>query len=550
LHRSEEERHEYDFHIDAINRTITVLEPVNAKIAAMSNEERAVYKLKAGFGGSSKSIHQRIIKKIYGREAGLEVIQALHDTPALAVPIVLNRLRQKEEEWKRAQREWNKVWREVDARNYQRSLDHQGITFKASDKKATTTKAFVNQIESAREEQLSKRAALVDPLMARTRPKHQMEFAVEDMTVVQDLLKLTFVFLDRMNHHITNADRRRIENFIRSFVPIFFMLDTTTFNTALRANQDVVEDGGFGLEDFGIVLGESEELNAVAAAAANARNGRNGRRNGASDLRKKVLKGNAQDKSAKKARMSAGGSNPSSRFASPAIVDGAAVMSGELTDAQQRPFVVRQTENALRDGVLQRKGSFFCNATLYTLIRLIEVSAGRTFTSIVTHLPSVTQLLYARLNECKTLAAKLANGASSSSYLQTSVAADLALLDVPPADVSFAHLQRQANPAAHFYDYLLETCEKLFDNEIDQQTFEDIVRFMFGTKVLPNFIWAPSVVLTHSAQAYIMFTVDKVIGSIIKQVRVPIYVLTTKISCVIRYNRYCRTTNAWSSWTA
>ena len=152
LHRSEEERHEYDFHIEAIVRTISMLEPINNKIVQLPNEERRLFKLKANLSGSGKSIHQQVIKKIYGREAGLEVIQAMQDSPLLAIPVVLTRLKQKEEEWKRAQREWNKVWREVDARNYLKSLDHQGITFKAADKKAISTKAFVSQIEAAKDE--------------------------------------------------------------------------------------------------------------------------------------------------------------------------------------------------------------------------------------------------------------------------------------------------------------------------------------------------------------------------------------------------------------
>jgi paired amphipathic helix protein Sin3a len=87
-----------------------------------------------------------VIKKIYGREAVLEVIQAMQDSPSLAIPVVLMRLKRKEE-WKRAQREWNKAWREVDA-----SLDHQEITFKAADKKAISTKIFVSQVEAARNE--------------------------------------------------------------------------------------------------------------------------------------------------------------------------------------------------------------------------------------------------------------------------------------------------------------------------------------------------------------------------------------------------------------
>jgi len=58
--------------------------------------------------------------------------------------------------------------------------------------------------------------------------------------------------------------------------------------------------------------------------------------------------------------------------------------------------------------------------------------------------------------------------------------------------------------AEFFYGHLLESCEKLFDNAIDQATFEDTVRYMFGMK------------------AYNVFTLDKVIGALIKQVRLPI----------------------------
>lgn len=112
LHRSEEERHEYDYHIEANLRTIALLEPIATRIALMELDERATFRLKPGLGNQSKSIYQRVIKKVYGKEQGLEVIQALHENPCVAVPIVLARLKQKDEEWKRALREWNRVWRE------------------------------------------------------------------------------------------------------------------------------------------------------------------------------------------------------------------------------------------------------------------------------------------------------------------------------------------------------------------------------------------------------------------------------------------------------
>jgi paired amphipathic helix protein Sin3a len=228
LHRTEEERHEYDFHIDALVRTIGVLEPLNHKIMGMGPEERALFRLKPNFGGAGKAVHQRIIKKIYGREAGLEVLQAMQDTSALALPVVLARLKQKEGEWKRAQREWNKIWRAVDAANYARSLDHQGITFKTTDKKALTAKAFVAQIEAIMETQMARRAALVDPLYARARPQHQLAYEIEDSDVLRDAVKLAFSYLSRLSGTQLRLDAARkswIEIRLYSIVRAFFQLN-------------------------------------------------------------------------------------------------------------------------------------------------------------------------------------------------------------------------------------------------------------------------------------------------------------------------------------
>lgn len=103
LHRIEEERHDYDFNIEANLRTIQLLEPIAQKIAIMSPEEKANFKLGAGLDGQSKTIYKRVIKKIYDKDRGNEVIDQLHSNPCVVVPIVLKRLKQKDEEWKLAQ---------------------------------------------------------------------------------------------------------------------------------------------------------------------------------------------------------------------------------------------------------------------------------------------------------------------------------------------------------------------------------------------------------------------------------------------------------------
>lgn len=89
----------------------------------MSAEERSTFRLKPGLGGPSSSFYERTIKKIYGKDQGVEALGALYETPAIAAPIILARLKQKDEEWRKALREWNRVWRDVDAKNFYRSLD-------------------------------------------------------------------------------------------------------------------------------------------------------------------------------------------------------------------------------------------------------------------------------------------------------------------------------------------------------------------------------------------------------------------------------------------
>ncbi|TFK49235.1 hypothetical protein OE88DRAFT_1719716 [Heliocybe sulcata] len=449
LHRSEEERHEYDFHIEAITRTISTLEPINNKIAQLNPEERANFKLKANLGGVGKSIHQRVIKKIYGREPGLEVIQAMQDSPALAIPVVLGRLKQKEEQWKRAQREWNKVWREVDARNYEKSLDHQGITFKMDDKKATSTKAFLNQIEVARDEQIAKRAVMVDPLFSRARPRHQLEYCVEDIPVLQDALRLTLAFLDRTQNQIGFAERRRIEGFIRLFVPMFFMLDHADFNAAFVARREMVDSETS--DEVGSVIDEAE---VVSVSSGGSRNGRNGRKTGgghASDLRKKLLKSEQAKSTTRRTRAQELASPNTSRPASPGLPDQMMVDAEESkAPVSDKNGEASSSKSVSQLNRLDRKGSFFTNTHFYVMLRLME-------------------LLYSRLLF----------------YKHVSLSPEASLPNGPRS-----------------YPMLLEACEKLFDNEFEQHGFEDQMRQWFGPR-----------------DAYRIYTVDKLIGALIKQIQ-------------------------------
>ena len=400
LHRTEEERHEYDFHIDALVRTIGVLEPLNHKILGMSPEERALFRIKPNFGGAGKAVHQRIIKKIYGREAGLEVLQAMQDSPALALPVVLARLKQKEGEWKRAQREWNKIWREVDEANYARSLDHQGITFKTGDKKALTTKSFVAQIEAIMETQMARRAALVDPLYARARPQHQLSYEIEDSDVLRDAIKLAFSYLSRLSGTQLRLDTARkswIEIRLYNIIRVFFQLNDWderpsggrprgTWKHATGPNShpagmaaSAPAEAAVGSTSSTAGAGGADDADS-SAGSSTPRSGLSAR-NGAlpanfsGDLRKSLLK-------SEQAKSTRGQTHPlpspspmSSRKPSPVPMtqDEDAAARSAQTGPLVPPITLADPSSGVGEKRRSKRRSFFTSTWFYTLLRMVEV---------------------------------------------------------------------------------------------------------------------------------------------------------------------------------
>ncbi|KAK6344167.1 Transcriptional regulatory protein sin3 [Orbilia brochopaga] len=210
LHRVEEERHDYDFHIECNSRTIQLLEPIAQRIASMSPDEQANFRLNPGLGGQSRTIYQRAIKKVY-KDDGLEVIRLLHDRPASAVPIILRRLKMKDEEWRFAQREWNKVWREQTGKIFYKSLDHQGNTFKQNDKRMTTNRHFISEIDGLYKAADSNAAD----------KSYHLKFGFPDLSVLLDVCRLLATQLDRDGAY-SHSDRVKIANFIQDFIPRFF----------------------------------------------------------------------------------------------------------------------------------------------------------------------------------------------------------------------------------------------------------------------------------------------------------------------------------------
>ncbi|KIW92873.1 uncharacterized protein Z519_06722 [Cladophialophora bantiana CBS 173.52] len=224
LHRIEEERHDYDFHIESCQRTIQLMEPIVQQIGVMNDADRAAFILAPGLGGASEAIPKRIIMKIYGREAGATVMREMFARPTAVLPIVLARLKQKLEEWKQVQREWEKVWRDQIHKQFWRSLDHQGINAKNLDKKNFQQKALTSEIQAKYEEAKKNRD---DGIVGK---RHQLQYYFNDLDVITDATRLILVSLDSDRQQTFNSgEQERIRGWLVDFLVRFYGLDGEKF---------------------------------------------------------------------------------------------------------------------------------------------------------------------------------------------------------------------------------------------------------------------------------------------------------------------------------
>ncbi|XP_042351795.1 SIN3 transcription regulator family member Aa isoform X1 [Plectropomus leopardus] len=213
IYRCEDERFELDVVLETNLATIRVLETVQRKLSRMSAEEQAKFRLDNTMGGSSEVVHRKAIQRIYGDKAP-DIIDGLKKNPAVSVPIVLKRLKTKEEEWREAQRGFNKIWREQNEKYYLKSLDHQGINFKQNDTKVLRSKSLLNEIESIydeRQEQASEENA-TPPIGPH------LTLAYEDSQILEDAAALIIHHVKRQTS-IQKEDKYKIKQIIYHFIP-------------------------------------------------------------------------------------------------------------------------------------------------------------------------------------------------------------------------------------------------------------------------------------------------------------------------------------------
>ena len=460
LHRIEEERHDYDFHIESCQRTIQLMEPLVQQINAASEPDRANFQLQTGLGGASEAIPKRIIMKVWGRETGARVLSDMFSRPAAVLPLVLRRIKQKLEEWKQTQREWEKVWREQINKQFWKSLDHQGIQVKNTDKKTFQQKTVLSEIQAKWEEQRKSRDA------GFSQPKHQLEYSFNSPDVVLDATRLVLVGLEADRGNYNTGDQTKIRNFFLDFIPKFFSMEKHQFENLILDSSEVVRSN----EEV-----EEERSNGARPTARSK-----------SKLKKQaLLYRNVLDRSRDDSVVSA------SKESTPMPVDASdnetpieALLDGPTLDKPPSTWVKlnpRQNQSVkiftLDESYPHTTFNFWANSNPYHFFRLFEMLYSR--------------LLAVKINE--PAVHEQINRYKSEGREGTKTALLLGMVDKTPEDFF-----NNTGQGADYYSQIFQMCEEVIGGQLDMTQVEDTLRRYYN------------------GTGWQLYSVDKLVGAIIR----------------------------------
>lgn len=458
LHRIEEERHDYDFHIESCQRTIQLMDPIVQQIGVMNDADRAQFVLAPGLGGASEAIPKRIIMKVYGRETGARVLQELFARPTAVLPIVLGRLKQKLEEWKQVQREWEKVWRDQIHKQFWKSLDHQGINARNMDKKNFQQKTLTSEIQAKYEEAKKNRENGV------TSDRHQLEYRFHDLDVIADATRLVLVSLESERTQFNAGEQERIRAWFTDFVPRFFGLDTEKFleqmDTEVARNRD---------HDDGV---DGHESDAPAPAK-----GKSGRK---SDwLRRQALerRHGKEDSVASASKES----TPMPGATSEVEMEDDTT-SSDLVDGPQQPWMnLANVDHSVRHLAMDEAYehttfNLYANANIYCFFRLFESMYSR--------------LLAIKHNEANVQEAVARHRGSNG---RAKPAIELRMIDKGP-DYFFYDINGKQN----FYSQILHMCEDVLTGHGELSHLEETLRRYYNKN------------------GWQLYTVDKLVSAVLR----------------------------------
>mmetsp|Transcript_14759 Transcript_14759/g.32622 ORF Transcript_14759/g.32622 Transcript_14759/m.32622 type:complete len:532 (-) Transcript_14759:120-1715(-) len=214
------------------------MEPLAEEVNALIQQEekdgqpagRLQYQLRPG-KGSFLTSHLSAISRVYG-EHGNEVLQHLSRNPLAAIPIILRRLKQKDQEWREVRRGLRPRWKDITTLNQSGSLDVKCYFYKREVEKTFGQDLLFEELKKARV--YLRKPRLLSPAVASIAPTISAIHSCPTACLVQPHLKISIpsgechrdAYL-LLSEHITkiarnNTDRERASRIWVEFIVPFF----------------------------------------------------------------------------------------------------------------------------------------------------------------------------------------------------------------------------------------------------------------------------------------------------------------------------------------
>lgn len=412
-------------------------------------------------------LHIRSIERIYGNK-GPDVIDKLFNNPAVAVPVILKRLKQKDNEWRNARREWNKIWREVNEKNYHKSLDHRSFNFKQAEKKNLSTKVLLAEIKQKYQEKIKQKSTSSD------QPNYHLKYKLNDSQVLNDINDLITNAAERI---LSKADRERLDAFMERFIKTFFLIPRREANTSTSTSSE-------NKRDDSEAEGNKMEIESSPAAAVTSTQLEVGKEGANQETEKKEegdIKQEPQGQEENKHERTSAEQAPSSpKDSVPKEGEEMALVQSSPAPEMPKPDPIEPQTRTKSQPSRPRPAPksakiFFGNKAFYCFFRLY-------------------QIFYERLSSAKEMEKTSEKKKWAASIL------------TPPKEMlgSFSDSEKKEP-----YQHLITSIYALMEGSLEQSKFEDDCRDMFGIS------------------SYILFTIDKLIVQLAKQLQI----LITDDSC-------------------
>ncbi|BAU01122.1 hypothetical protein VIGAN_11028300 [Vigna angularis var. angularis] len=243
LFRCEDDRYELDMLLESVSSAAKRAEELYNNINENKISVETLNRIEEHF----TVLNLRCIERLYG-DHGLDVIDILRKNPTHALPVILTRLKQKQEEWSRCRSDFNKVWAEIYAKNHYKSLDHRSFYFKQQDSKNLSTKSLVAEIKEIKEKQ-QKEDDIIQSIAAGNKQPliPHLEFEYPDAAGIhEDLYKLVRYSCEELfsSKELLNKIMRLWSTFLEP------MLGVPTQSHATERTED--RKTGHNVRNFGV----------------------------------------------------------------------------------------------------------------------------------------------------------------------------------------------------------------------------------------------------------------------------------------------------------